>query len=513
MKILHPNQLKELDAYTLKNEPIHSINLMERAAGVCTDWIMKNIEIHGEVKVFVGPGNNGGDGLAIARMLAEEGLPVAVFTIGKLSDDALVNYNRLIEQNKTKVFTITGEENFPLIYENELIIDALFGYGLNRRLEGFPAQLVTYINKCAAETVVAIDIPSGLMAEDNSMQIRRAKDAPGNYRYENVIQADYTLTLELPFLSFFFANIDPHVGEWHFLPIGLHEECLKTLETKNYYLTKEYVAPKIKKRKKFSHKGSYGHALLVAGNYGKMGAAVLAARACKRSGVGLITSHIPKIGFQVLQSAIPESMVSIDESELYFTKIPDLTPFNAIGVGPGIGMDKSTEKALHELIQSANVPMVLDADAINILGKNMAWMSDVPEQSIFTPHPKELERLLGVAKDYYHRNELQKEFAQKHNVYIILKGAHTSITCPDGTSFYNSTGNPGMATGGSGDVLTGMILALLAQSYHPKDAAILGVYLHGLAGDIAAAKIGQEALTSGDIIENIGLAFMQTKKK
>lgn len=506
MKILHPDQLRKLDVYTIENEPVHSINLMERAAKVCAEWIDKNIEIEGEVKIFAGPGNNGGDGLAIARMLADKGYTVSVFTIGKLSDDAIINYNRLIDQNKTKAFTITSHETFPIINENELIVDALFGYGLSRPLDGLPAQLVTYINQSKAK-IVAIDIPSGLFAEDNSSQKLGDKDTNGDYTYENVIRANYTLTLELPFLSFFFANIDPHVGEWFVLPINLHKGFLKGLETNNYYLTTDYIKNRIKRRKKFSHKGNYGHALLIAGGLGKTGAAIMAAKACLRTGIGLITTHIPKCGYSPLHAALPESMISADSDQNFFSEVPDLENYNVIGIGPGIGTNEKTAKALKELLGKADIPMVFDADAINILGKNRDWIKNVPEGSIFTPHPKELERLIGKSDNYYHRNEQQLEFARKYNVYVILKGAHTSITCPDGIFYYNSTGNPGMATGGTGDVLTGIILSLLAQGYESRDAARIGVFIHGLAGDIAAEKYTQQSMMAHDIIKNLGEAF------
>jgi NAD(P)H-hydrate epimerase len=511
MKILNPQQLKMVDTCTIEHEPIHSINLMERAATVCTGWIIDKFSIGKEFKIFVGPGNNGGDGLAIARMLAQKGYYVEVFTIGKLSSDGIFNYNRLIDQNKAKVFTITGDENFPIINENEIIIDALYGYGLTHPLIGLPALLVNYINQSNA-TILSIDIPSGLLAEDNSSQKLKSPDQPGDYTYENVICADFTLTLELPYLSFFFAHVDAHVGEWHVLPIGLDKSCIERMDSKNYYVTSEYIVKLLKKRKKFSHKGVYGHALLISGSSGKMGAAILASKACLRTGVGLLTTHIPMCGYTAIQTAVPENMVSIDPSETCFSEVPDLTGYNAIGVGSGIGKHSSTSPALKKLFETAKVPCVIDADAINILGENKEWLNLVPEGSIFTPHVKELERLIGVTADYYNCNQKQMEFCKKYKSIIILKGAHSSIICPDGSSYYNSTGNPGMATGGTGDVLTGMLLSLLAQGYNSVEASIIGVYLHGLAGDIAAEKFGQEALIASDIINYIGDSFKLFRK-
>jgi len=267
-----------------------------------------------------------------------------------------------------------------------------------------------------------------------------------------------------------------------------------------------------RERNKFSHKGNYGHALLIAGSYGKMGAAVLASEACLRSGAGLLTSHIPKKAYEIIQTCVPEAMASIDKSTEFFTKSPNISFYNAIGIGPGIGNNELTQTALKLLIQNSNIPLLFDADAINIISENKTWLHFIPPNCIFTPHPKEFERLVGKSKNNFDRNEMQKQFSVKFNCYLVLKGAYTAITCPDGSCFFNSSGNPGMATAGSGDVLTGIILGLLAQNYHPKIASIFGVFLHGMAGDYAAKKIGQEAMIAGDIVKYLGKAFREIKK-
>ncbi|MCF8303390.1 MAG: NAD(P)H-hydrate dehydratase, partial [Bacteroidales bacterium] len=303
-----------------------------------------------------------------------------------------------------------------------------------------------------------------------------------------------------------------YVGEWHVLPIGLHADFINHVNVKYYLVEKADIKPSLKKRNKFQHKGHFGHALLVAGAYGKTGAAVLAAKACLRTGPGLLTTHIPKAGYPIIQTAVPEAMTVIDSSEHIFSETGDIAPFNAIGVGPAIGMEKQTQNALKLLIQNSSVPLLFDADAINILGENKTWISFVPKGSIFTPHPKEFERLTEKAANDFERNQLQREFAVKYGVYVVLKGYHTSVACPDGSCYFNTTGNPGMATGGSGDILTGIILGFMAQGYSPKESAIIGVYLHGLAGDLAAEERGYEALIPSDMVEMLGAGFKILKE-
>ncbi len=502
MKILNAGQVKKLDAYTIENEPILSVNLMERAAKVCTNRIIKIIKKKTNIKVFAGPGNNGGDGLAIARMLANKNYSVTVYLKStKLSTDAQINYERLIEQNKAKIIIIDDKAKLPALKKNDLVIDALFGSGLSRPLEGFYAEIITHINNSEA-IVISIDIPSGLFSEDNSSLPKSEQGV-----YLNVIKADYTLSLELPFLSFFFPDAQHHTGKWECLSIGLSQKYLQELKSPNYYITQKMVQAMLKKRKKFDHKGTYGHALLIAGSYGKMGAAVLAAKACLRTGVGLLTTHFPVSGYEIMQTAVPEAMVCIDESGTRFCKSDEQDLYQAIGIGPGIGQKKATLNSLIGILNNAQKPVVLDADALNLLAANRFLYDLIPENSILTPHPGEFRRLAGETNNYFEQYQKQIALAKEQKVIIVLKGAHTSIALPDGRCYFNSTGNPGMGTAGSGDVLTGIITSLLAQGYLPEQAAILGVYLHGLAGDIAAKKKGMQALIAGDIVENIGKAY------
>lgn len=498
MKILNLEQIREADRYTIINEPIDSIDLMERASEALFNRIKINLSFSKQIKIFCGTGNNGGDGLALSRVLLGAGYNVQIFIV-KLSEtysaDCLVNFNRLKQTNGNQVVEIISESDFPAILKNELVVDAIFGTGLSRKVDGMAAQLIKNINKSEA-VVISIDIPSGLMVDQTI-----------DFQKDVVIHADYTFTFQFPKIAFLFPENEAIVGQWEVLPIGLHPEFVSNLYVRDNFMTSVDVSQMIKKRAKFSHKGSFGHALLIAGSEGKSGAAILAARSCLRSGVGLLHVHLPGSASISIQTAVPEAMLSLDQSSTHFTRIPDLSNFDAIGIGPGIGKEDDTVRALKLLIQEVKYPMIFDADALNILSENKTWLAFLPAGSILTPHPKEFERLVGKWSDSFERLHLQKELSAKYNLIIVVKGAYTTITDPMGECWFNSTGNPGMATGGSGDVLTGIILGLLAQGYHPIEAAKLGVFIHGLAGDIAADEWGYESLIAGDITENIGKAF------
>lgn len=499
MKILTSQQIREADAYTIEHEPISSIDLMERASRACANWLLGKIGKEKRYIVFVGMGNNGGDGLAIARLLADEGVDVTVHLVRhseKQSLDCVTNLQRLHEQGKVQIHEVITENDLPQIESASVVIDAMLGSGLSKPVAGLIGDIVHHINHSAA-MVVAIDIPTGLFGEDNTDNDRK-----------KIIKADTTLTFQLPKLAMMFADNYEFVGEWQVLPIGLHQDYISKAETPNHYLLAGDIKASLKLRGKFSHKGTFGHALLLAGCKGKMGAAVMAAKSALRAGAGLLTAHLPQCGYEIMQTALPEAMVSIDEELDIISCHPKLDGFAAIGVGPGIGTDDATANALKQLIQNANVPIVFDADAINMLAENKTWIPFIKSGSIFTPHPKEFERLVGKASDGYSRLQMQREFAAKNGVYVVLKGAHTSIACPDGTCYFNSTGNPGMAKGGSGDVLTGVILGLLAQGYSSKEAALIGVFLHGHAGDLAKEKHGEQAMLPSDIIDGIGSAYL-----
>jgi hydroxyethylthiazole kinase-like uncharacterized protein yjeF len=503
MKVFTTSQIRDIDAGTIKNEPVASADLMERAAKACSDWLSEKFDRDDLFMILAGPGNNGGDGWAIARLLADKGYPhIQLYQVQlspELSPDSALNRQRLISQGLVPVSVIGSAADFPGIDPRAVAIDALFGSGLSRPLDGLAAGLVTHINASGCK-VVAIDIPSGLMGEDNA----------GN-AMEHVIRAHHTLTFQFPKLSFFFPENEAFVGEWAVLDIGLHQESIENTLTPYYFIGGTDIASRLKPRRKFSHKGTYGHALLLAGSYGMMGAAVLASRACLRAGAGLVTAHIPQKGYDILQSAVPEAIVSLDPSEECFSELPDLKPYTAAAVGPGTGTRSAVREALIDLFLKCRVPLVIDADALNLIAAHKELQERIPENSILTPHPKEFERLAGKSATGYERLMKQIEFARIHKVIVVLKGANTSIAMPDGQCFFNSTGNPGMAKGGSGDVLTGILLSMLAQGYKPADAALAGVYLHGLAGDCAAMKTGRQALIASDIIDNLGNAFMKTE--
>ncbi|MDP4267445.1 MAG: NAD(P)H-hydrate dehydratase [Bacteroidota bacterium] len=498
MKIFTSKDIREADAYTIENEPISSVDLMERAAGVFYECFVSLIEKQDKIAVFAGVGNNGGDGLVVARMLHQNFYNVRVYIVNfseKRSPDFLTNFERLSSLSPELISEINEGDDLPSLNDFDIIIDGIFGSGLSRPVEGLAGEIIRHINK-TNKVKVAIDIPSGLFCEDNS------ENNP-----KNIIRADYTITFELPKLAFLFAENSDFVGEWMALPIGLHKGFINEKESKYQLVDIEMIRTILIIRKKFSHKGSYGHALIISGSYGKVGAAVLASKACLRSGAGLVTVHIPKCGYNVLQTAVPEAMTVLNESEELISGNIKTEMFNAVGIGPGIGKDKKTETTLKLIIQNAYSPVVFDADAINIIAENKTWIPFIHRDSIFTPHPKEFERLVGKTSNNFKRIGLQREFSMKYGVYVVLKGAYSSISCPDGTIYFNSTGNAGMATGGSGDVLTGIITGLLAQGYSSRNACILGVYLHGLSGDIAARKKSQEAMIAGDIIEYLGKAY------
>jgi ADP-dependent NAD(P)H-hydrate dehydratase / NAD(P)H-hydrate epimerase len=500
MKILDVEKIRGGDAYTIKHEPIADIDLMERAATACFYWLVKNIPFHKQLCFYCGTGNNGGDGFAIARMMAGKGYSVEIFLFGqedKMSDSCRTNYQRAKETSGINISVIHEGDPMPgRADDDKIYIDAIFGSGLARPVTGFYAKIISHLNSCKGIRI-AIDVPSGLFCDSTNA----SKEA------STVVHADHTLTFAPPKLAFLFPENDKFVGKWELLEIGILQEYIDSVDTKNFYTDQEDCRKILRPRNKFSHKGTFGHALLFCGSLGKMGAAVLSARGCLHSGPGLVTVHVPKGGSAILQTAVPEAMLDVDEDDNIFSGIGDISRFSALAAGPGLGMADQTGKALKLLIQNATVPMIFDADAINILAENKTWISFVPKGSIFTPHPKEFERLVGKSSDDFERNRMQREFSVKHSVYLVLKGAHTAITTPEGKCWFNSTGNPGMATGGSGDVLTGMLAGLMAQGYTPFETCILGVYLHGLAGDLAAEEQGQEALIAGDIIENIGKAF------
>lgn len=495
MKILNPTQIQKVDLFTIENEPIASIDLMERAAKSCTKRIL---ELYPDrdtpICIGVGPGNNGGDGLAIARLLYQEGYLIQVFVLalgGQQSQDFSTNYERLESLRMLDLISVQEVENIPHLGAGTVFIDAFFGSGLNRPLNGLAAQVVEHINQMPVQRI-SIDIPSGLFAD-------RHTTGP-------TIQADRTLSLQLPKLAFFMAENSSSVGLWEIIPIGLSNEAIENAPTQNFTIEESTIRSRFRKRHTYDHKGTFGHILLISGSYGKMGAALLAGEAVLRTGAGLLTIHIPECGYQIVQTHLPEAMVHVDPHRSVTTAPPCHGDYECIAMGPGIGTNDLTAQGLLQFLKNVKSPLVLDADALNLIAAHN-WQNQIPAATVLTPHPKEFERLFGKADDGFARLELLREQAKKLHCYILLKGAHTAIALPDGTIYFNCTGNPGMATAGSGDVLTGILASLIGQGYPPADACLMGVYLHGLAGDLAASKWSQEAMIARDIIYQLGAAF------
>lgn len=500
MKILTSSQQKEADAYTIANESISSIDLMEKAATAMAKIISSRWDTSHRMIVVAGPGNNGGDALAIARLLSEKEYRVNVLLFnvtGRISEECLANAQRLNDCLLESFTEVTEELIMPELGATDVIIDGLFGSGLSKPLEGGFAQVVQLLNSSPAQ-IVSIDIPSGMMGENNS-----------NFNRPNIIHANLTLSVQLPKLSFLFPENSDLVGEWILVDIGISKDFLDKADTPYTIVEEQEIRKILRPRQKFAHKGMFGHGLLIAGSYGMGGAAIMSARACFRSGVGLLTIHTPICNHMLLQTSVPEALVEDDVHEHFFADETDLDPYQAVAIGPGLGQDEATAQALFAQIKSCYIPLVVDADALNLLARYTANLANLPRHTILTPHVKELERIIGRCSNSYERLMKAKSMAVNLQCFIILKGAWTAIISPEGTISFNPTGNPGMATGGSGDVLTGILLALLAQGYTAEDACRLGVYAHGLAGDIARQRIGEIGMTAGDIIDALPEAWKQ----
>ena len=501
MKIFSSTQIHELDKYTIDHEPIKSIDLMERAASRIVAEIRHLCTAYNTIVVFAGPGNNGGDALAVARILASEGLKVKAWlfnTTGRLSADCKTNRDRLTGMKELDSFTMVIDEfDPPTLDASTLVIDGLFGVGLNKPLTGGYASLVKYINASPSK-VVSIDMPSGLMSESNEYNVR-----------SNIIRADVTVTIQQPKLSFLFAENQQFIGELKVVDINISKEGMAQVDAHVTILEEDDVRCRMRQRDDFAHKGTMGHALIIAGSRGMAGAAMLATKACLRSGVGKVTVHTPAANIIPLQIGVPEAILDIDPDNSFFTEAVSTDRFQAMGIGPGLGNNENSAITMIGQLRRAQCPIVIDADAINILATHKAWMQQLPAGCILTPHIGEFERLEGASSDSYDRLSKAIILADRQQAYIVLKGHNTAIVTPGGRIMFCPTGNSGMATAGSGDVLTGVITALLARGYAQADACLVGTYLHGLAGDIAAKKFGKESLMASDIIDALPEAFMR----
>jgi hydroxyethylthiazole kinase-like uncharacterized protein yjeF len=496
VKLFNAGQIKNWDLFTINNEPVSSVNLMERAANGCANWILQNFNNASVFKIFCGKGNNGGDGLAIARLMIENNFPVSVYIVDSSSagsQDFNINLQRLKEMSSA-IYFIESAEVLPEINKEDIIIDALFGTGLNKKPSGIFKKLILYLNSSGGQ-IISIDMPSGLYTD---------KSSNGNA----VIRSRYILTFQQKKLAFLQSENEPFCGEVVILDIRLSTQYYKDEKTVYELIDKDAIKKSYIPRKSFANKGNYGYACLVVGSYGMMGAAVLSAKACLRSGVGKLTCYICKEGYTIMQTSLPEAMCAVF-GNTFIKDVDNLKNFDVTGIGPGIGRHLSHKELLQKVFKTSKGPIVIDADALNVLSNYPSLYKSIPENSILTPHPKEFERLFGKSENDFERLELALKKAKDLNIYIVLKGHYTLIATPDGKGYFNSTGNAGMATAGSGDVLTGILTGLLAQKYSSLNACILGVYLHGLAGDIAAQKLSKETMIASDIIDHLGEAFMQ----
>lgn len=499
MKIFTAENIRSADQYTIQNEPISSVNLMERSAQTCVDWIFSNCKNHTKFAIFCGRGNNGGDGFAIARMLYVKGFDVGVFINKedlKFSEDALTNFDRLKEISGIAVKDFTETEKYD--FRNTVIVDALYGTGLSRNLDGVYRDLIENLNRNDCPKI-SIDIPSGLFADEL------------NDENSVIFKADYTLTFQFWKKTFLHPESGNFAGKVVVLDIKLSQEFIGQTETDKYVIDDDLILKIFNTRKEFAHKGTYGKSIIVGGSYGKIGAAVLATKSALKTGSGLTFISAPNCGYEILQTSCPEAMF-INGGEKYIDKFEEQE--KAIyGIGPGLGTEKETEDALLEFLRNHKDPVILDADALNIISKDKSRLKLIPKKSIVTPHPKEFERLFGKTENSFERSELAKTKAEELDVFIVLKDHHTQVVTPDGNVFYNITGNSGLAKGGSGDILTGVITSLFAQKYTPEEAAVLGVWLHGKAADFAAQKYSKEAMQPTDVLNEIGNVFIDLNKK
>lgn len=500
MKILTGDQIKGADKYTIENEPISSLGLMERASLHMSNEIVKIVNKDIPLLFFIGKGNNGGDGLAMARILSERGYECKVYCIYSkedMTEDCRANLEKLPADIEILNSDITLQ-NIP-VTENTLIIDAILGSGVKGIVKEPLSDIMDRINNLPNQ-VISIDLPSGMETEWN--------DKDNN----SIIDADYTLTIEFPKVGMLLPDVGEYCGKIIIVSIGLSEEYINETLSNYSYTDKENIRSLIEKRSKFTYKNAHGHALLICGSKNMSGAATLATAGALRSGCGLVTTHLPYDARFGIITNCPSAMLSFDERDVFSVLPSDLDKYSVVGVGCGIGQSEETIMALGLLFQSLTSPMVIDADALNILATHKQLHSFIPKNSVLTPHLGELRRLVGEWKSEEHKIELVRQLASDLHSTIVVKGANTMICLSDGNCYFNSTGNAGMAKGGSGDILTGFITGLIARGYSSSKAAIIGVYLHGLAGDFAASALGEEAMNSHDIVEYLPKAFLELNR-
>lgn len=498
MKILNQEQIYSVERRTVQSQGISSLELMARAAHALFESITSNLKDRSiPINLFCGTGNNGGDGLALGRLLLQAGFKIKVYVVGfsaKVSPEFKANLDALSADTLVPVF-LTEDSELPEIEVNSILVDAIFGIGLNRKPDPWVCALIQHIN-ASKTTVFSVDIPSGLPMDQLPVSMNC------------IVKSDAVLGIGIPKLPYFLPDFGPYIGGIKILDIGLDTGFIASLHSRYEVIDEMSVRSLYKKRLRYSHKGSYGHVRIIGGSYGKIGATMLASRASLFAGAGLITAWIPECGYFALQTGVPEVMVSQTGNTDFLNRLPEYEPSFTTVVGMGMGQHPQTQKAFLDWLPNQKSPVVLDADALNILSLNPDFLDILPENSILTPHPGELRRLIGDWQNDYEKIERTFKFSTQYRCILVIKGAFTMILS-SGKAFFNPTGNPGMATGGSGDVLSGIIGGLLAQQYHPLHAALIGVYIHGRAGDISAQEIGAEALTATGIINGMGKAFKE----
>lgn len=486
--LLTSSQIKAADTYTIKHEPILSVALMERAAKAFVQCFTGHYPDKGkQIAIYCGTGNNGGDGLAIARLLHSAHYKNINVKIARFSDKSTGDFDTNLKRLKNITIAEIGADDKLPAETADIVIDALLGTGLNKPLTGAYKKLVEHLNDQGKE-VVAVDIPTGLFA-DGEMP----KDA-------TVLKARLVITFQQPKLNFLLPESALYIDNFEVVDIGISPEYIEKQNSQYQLLQRADISAKLKIRKKFTHKGTYGHALIIAGQPETMGAALLCASACAHTGAGLTTACIPESGLTALNTAMPEVMAIVrkdgDGSKIEWHK------FSAIAAGPGLGKHADALTLLQNAFAGFNKPMVVDADALNLVAENYLFKK-IPAGSILTPHMKEFDRLFGEHTNWWSRIETLTAKTKKFNIYIVLKNQYTIIGTPNGEVYFNPTGNPAMATGGMGDVLTGVIAALLAQGYSSLDACLIGTYIHGMAGDELALPGKLTTVLAGSVAAHI----------
>ena len=502
MKIFTTDGIRRIGEKTVEQQEISTLDLQERAAAAVTYELMARWRTGKRMVFFAGPGDNGGDTLAVARMLHEQGYHPEVYLFNirssRLSRNCSTQRDRLAELPDIDFIEVTDTFNPPELGSSDVVIDGLFGSGLLSPLHGGYTALVQYINNSDAY-VVSIDVPSGLFGEWNMGSDHR-----------NIVRADLTLTYQFRRLSFFFAENAEFVGECKLLDLEMSNESIVSTPTDFYLIERDDVRAMLRDRDPFCNKYDNGSLLLVAGSYGMMGSAVLAARGAMRSGAGLVTVHAPRRGYEILQTAVPEALFEPDRNEVFTTEINLKRRHSVVALGPGIGTSDETLDAVDTFLKNFRLPCLLDADALNCIASRPMLLRSIPRKSIITPHAAEFDRLFGSHTTDEERLKKAIDVSRLYEITIVLKGHHTMSVFPTGEVYINSSGNAGMATAGSGDVLTGVIGSLIAQGYEPDYAVVIGVYLHGYAGDLAAQQ-HDYGLVAGDIADNLGRALRELK--